>query len=50
MNCQTHTFKEGQKVQDCYGKVHTIIGACAEWDRSINTTGGKFHPTKIFAV
>jgi hypothetical protein len=44
------SFKAGQKVKDQYGKTHTVIGEHFEWDRSINTTGGKFHPIKIYAV
>jgi hypothetical protein len=40
-------FNKGDKVKDCFGKVHTVISA---YGCDVLTTGGNFHPTKLFAV
>jgi len=41
-----NNFFKGQKVTDRFGKVHTVINA---YGCDVLTTGGNFHPTKLFA-
>jgi hypothetical protein len=44
----TNNFTNGQKVKDCHGKIVVVVGDPQPWDCSIKTTGGNYHPTKIF--
>jgi hypothetical protein len=45
-----HTFQNGQKVKDRYGKVSTVCGDYAGYECSITTTAGNYHPNNLTAA
>jgi len=42
-----NVFAKGQKVIDRFGKRHMVISS---YGCEVLTTGGSFHPTKLFAA